>query len=340
MIKGLESEENNTESIESDAIQIPSVFVETIEGDQPDLELEALRTSPYTANTSDAGMFDFVGVFTESSAPNFSSLPRRTRQRPYLVWSHRFFCPASSPCPMAEKVIKDRDDFVFVNYDLRDPWLADDSHTELPGVTMAPPGYFEGSTPSAAKLKSWTYFLTFKGKMHPGWYDSATVRPDLQEMWSNNDMEDVVVEIVPHEYKYTEFDNNRYNELMDTAYAIVPHGEGRWNYRFSEVMGAYAIPVVIADGISLPSSELIEWKDISIQIPERVVKTPGAGLLQMERASIMANPKELLDRLPRDPEFILKTRQRVCEINEKYFKTAEKRWAALLQSAAIYVQSH
>jgi hypothetical protein len=46
----------------------------------------------------------------------------------------------------------------------------------------------------------------------------------------------------------------------------VPHGHGRWNHRFSEVIAAGAIPVVIADGLILPFSQLIDWRHAAVRV--------------------------------------------------------------------------
>merc|ERR1719478_218292 len=115
-------------------------------------------------------------------------------------------------------------------------------------------------------------------------------------------------------------------ELMDTAYVLVPHGDHRWNYRFTETVNACAIPVVIADGISLPFEQLIDWHDASVQLKEEVVK----------QSADLAQPSLILDQLPSDPATIREMRRKVCNISKKYFRTNEKSWKALLQSAVLY----
>jgi len=123
--------------------------------------------------------------------------------------------------------------------------------------------------------------------------------------------------------QYGKQDHDSYNDLMNVSYGLVPHGDGRWNYRFSELVGACAIPVVLADGLTLPFEELIDWKDAAV-------------LLQEDTLSL--DPSSLLKQLPRDPAQIQKKRQKICEINDKFFATEEKRVTALLQSAAIRAQ--
>ena len=100
-----------------------------------------------------------------------------------------------------------------------------------------------------------------------------------------------------------------YNSLMDSVFVLVPRGDRRWSYRFSEVIGACAIPVVISDGLALPFDDLIDWTTAAVVVPEEQVH-------------------RLLDYLPsaaRQKEMLAA----VCEINDKYFATAEKRVRAL-----------
>lgn len=81
------------------------------------------------------------------------------------------------------------------------------------------------------------------------------------------------------------FDKSLYEQSLDTDFALVLHEDGRWNFRFSEVIAAGAIPVVIADGPTLPFEQLIDWT---------------AALVRIEEATIarMQTPDELLALLP------------------------------------------
>eukprot|EP00928_Gymnodinium_smaydae_P058333 TRINITY_DN4153_c0_g1_i2.p1 TRINITY_DN4153_c0_g1~~TRINITY_DN4153_c0_g1_i2.p1 ORF type:complete len:339 (+),score=51.77 TRINITY_DN4153_c0_g1_i2:61-1077(+) len=265
--------------------------------------------------------FSFVSTFKEKHASLFRDLPSRLPSKPYLVWSHFLFCPGSNSCPETEKLVKSRNDFLFVNFDLRDPWLADDSHNPLPGVTMAPPPHTGDIVPRHPS-ETPKYVLTFRGGMHPGWYHTASVRPDLERLWSHSRPKDTVVEFVQHGYKAE--DKAIYKDLLNTVFAIVPHGDGRWNYRFSEVVNACAIPVVIADGVTLPYAQLIDWSSAAVILPESSIKN-------------LTDPQDFMALLPKDAETIRAMRQEVFDINQKYFETPSKRWQAMLKSAQVYV---
>merc|ERR1740138_1668034 len=97
---------------------------------------------------------------------------------------------------------------------------------------------------------------------------SQHVRAQLHQAFADFKSDDVVVEFFPRKHKYSSADRAAYNDLLNTSYALVPHGDGRWNFRFSEVVGACAIPVVIADGITWPFNELINWTEASVWVSE------------------------------------------------------------------------
>lgn len=110
-----------------------------------------------------------------------------------------------------------------------------------------------------------------------------------------------------------------YDDLFNSSFVLVPRGHGRWSYRLSEAIGACAVPVVIADGLTLPYEQLIDWQYASVRIPEAYA----------ESASM------LVDALPKDAVKIRRMRQEVCVLNRRYFDTMEKRGHALLESAAV-----
>lgn len=270
-----------------------------------------------------SAMFSFVHQFTEDNASLFEELPKRPASKPYLVWSHRLVCDPDDSCVKASTLARNREDFVFASFDLRDPWLTDNFHKPLPGVTMAPPSHFN-SILRMDPEKTPKYFLTFRGKINAGWFGSSEVRPTLKQLWSQKQVKGTVVEFVDMDHTYNDEDKERYGDLLNTSYALVPHGDGRWNYRFTEVVNAYAIPVVIADGLTLPYTQLIDWSKAAIIVPESSLQ-------------YLSNPEGLIQLLPKDAKTIQAMRQEVRSISQKYFETPSKRWEAMLKSAAAYV---
>lgn len=325
---------------------------------------EVLKGLPHFAvPVRDAAQFEFTCCLNTRTVSQFLQLPPRPPTRPYLIWSRGFFetphwSREFTNRGLPERLLMERLDFVFVNFDLREAWLLDNSrppnernrHTPMRGVTMAPPRYYTGRVLDPQQPPR--HFLTFRGRVNDGFGGSAHVRSDIKAAFANLGRADIVVEFVGHQGNgNTIEDKNRYNDLLDTAYALVPHGDLRWNFRFSEVVGACAIPVVIADGITWPFAQLINWTGASVWPSESWEVTFNYASLDESRMptrrmrsdsnlfeSVLLNPQILLRHLPTQPEIIKEMRRRVCEINDAYFKTDEKRVAALLRSAAVSLQ--
>ena len=65
------------------------------------------------------------------------------------------------------------------------------------------------------------------------------------------------------QYSYEEF-------LADTVFALAPRGDNKFSYRFTEVLSAGAIPVVLADDWVWPfRPELVDWKQCAVILPEK-----------------------------------------------------------------------
>lgn len=58
-----------------------------------------------------------------------------------------------------------------------------------------------------------------------------------------------------------------YSELFhQSQFAFCPHGDGRWSYRIMETLQHGAIPIMVAEGLSLPFEQVIDWGKISITV--------------------------------------------------------------------------
>jgi len=327
-------------------VSTPSFFM--MDNDLGELYTSGFEHHPARVDTLEEADFVVTCCFRLGSLDKFNDLPRRSKAKPYLVMAHGLDMDQCIDelvdCTVVNKLIASREDFMFVNFDLRDHMLTDNRAPLLPGVTMAPPKYYSG--PPLSPLQNPKYFFTFRGKANDGYYGSAHVRSQIQEAFQNVQSNDTVVEFLPERYNYTAKDTDRYNDLLNTSYGLVPHGDGRWNYRFSEVIGACAIPVIIADGLTLPFQELIDWKTAAVVLEEETYvpkskenswsKHDGTkAYLQM-----LLHPELLLKQLPTNPDQIQEMRRRVCEINDLYFSSEEKRVTALLKSAAMRADHH
>jgi hypothetical protein len=305
------------------------------------------QSHPARVNTLEEADFVVTCCFRLGSLHKFVDLPRRSKTKPYLVMAHGLVMDGcsnrpdqSGDCGLAKKLMEQREDFTFVSFDLRDHLLTDNNAKSLPGVTLPPPKFYSG--PPLSPSQHPAYFLTFRGKVNNGFFGSSHVRSQIQEAFKRFESNGTVVEFLPHNHTYSPTDVDTYNALLNTSYALVPHGDGRWNYRFSEVVGACAIPVVIADGLTLPFEELIDWTTAAVILREetympKLVRLMGEAKVAGTASHLrfLLDPKFLLEQLPTDPDEIREKRRRVCELNDKYFSSAEKRVTALLKAAAI-----
>ena len=93
-------------------------------------------------------------------------------------------------------------------------------------------------------------------------------------------------------------------------------GDQRWSHRFTEVLKAGAIPVVLSDGLQLPLEPLVDWARAAIVLPEEDAKdfkrlmrrlceldAPATAALQRAGRTVyelcMATPRAQADSLLR-----------------------------------------
>ena len=81
-----------------------------------------------------------------------------------------------------------------------------------------------------------------------------------------------------------------YRSLMNTTFGLVPAGRSPATYRLAEVMGAGAIPVVVARDVVLPFREQFDWPSFSLSFaPDQV----GSELIRTLRAISPTQLKEM-----------------------------------------------
>ncbi|KAJ8599732.1 hypothetical protein CTAYLR_003401 [Chrysophaeum taylorii] len=223
----------------------------------------------------------------------FATLPARSPLSPYLLFFKPTFCGWERLCPpLVEHLIQNRTDIVWIGHDLGGMKLHHPGYT-LPGITI--PGEL-GST----VYHAWRYegtpryphkhYLTFQGKCSSKhhavqWYMNYSVRGQLNRLFNKVNKQNFGFE--PRDglppsvtYACTRRQKGRfsakeiqrkYDDILDTDYALVPRGDERWSFRFLQAVGAGAVPVVVADGLTLPLEHLIDWENIVVRIPEKKV---------------------------------------------------------------------
>eukprot|EP00298_Acanthocystis_sp_HF-20_P006087 c16043_g1_i1.p1 GENE.c16043_g1_i1~~c16043_g1_i1.p1 ORF type:complete len:400 (+),score=96.29 c16043_g1_i1:231-1430(+) len=92
--------------------------------------------------------------------------------------------------------------------------------------------------------------------------------------------------------RYNDYD---YGELLENAkFGLVLPGVGEHSYRLLEVMQAGGIPVIMNDDGVLPLEGLINWRTISIQIPESQLSKVGPYLRSLNPNTIAAMQSNVL----------------------------------------------
>lgn len=253
------------------------------------------------------------GLESGHIATSFSTTKEQTRaDASDQSSSNRPFDPAQ--CELLAYAHEGADVF-FINYDMSEHMLSR-ANMAFQGVTVPPPGFSKAQTPES--VRNARFFLAFRGTSRNGYFDSSTVRPHLLAAFMNNTRDDVAVEFLGIPKWHVPDDKARFLELLNSSYSLVPHGDGRWNYRFNDVIAACSIPVIMSDNLTLPYDQLIDWGQAAIRIDEAYGRSE----------------QEVLDRLPTDAATIQRMRERVCEIHRRYFATQALRLDALLEAAA------
>ena len=144
------------------------------------------------------------------------------------------------------------------------------------------------------------YLLTFAGNFR------ADIRKQLKELHNGKDvLIGTAQEIQQYMGSSNEKDGFR-KMALQSQFAAVPRGDNLFSYRFAEVTGCGAIPVVYADDWVFPFR------------PELVNPTDYAVII---READVAKSMDILSAIP--PEQRCRMRQKALTMYELYFKTGE-----------------
>ncbi|XP_042512868.1 probable beta-1,4-xylosyltransferase IRX10L [Macadamia integrifolia] len=135
-------------------------------------------------------------------------------------------------------------------------------------------------------------FIYFRGLFYDNGKDPETVhyargaRASLWENFKNNHLFDISFE---HTRTY-------YEDLQRSVFCLCPLGWAPWSPRLVEASIFGCIPVIIADGIVLPFSDTIPWKEIGVFVAEEDVykldtiltSIPEEVIVRKQR--LLANP--------------------------------------------------
>ena len=130
-------------------------------------------------------------------------------------------------------VFSTRSDFLYASLDLGDHRLCDDAHGALPGSVMIE----RTLGPAIVSVVSTTRptLFSFAGQKHQGWYGSSRARPDLFEAydaWRAAGGDGRRVTITERRLSM----RNYTALLRDSRFGLAPRGDGRWTWRFVELL--------------------------------------------------------------------------------------------------------
>lgn len=307
-----------------------------------DAHLAHHPTRVHLENTTNAE-FEIVCCLNKLNMRRTSKLNSRPIHRPYVVYTEgifldgcrhpefymRHFTPTRAQCHDFRALVAARQDFLYLMYDLLDTTQrVNDVRFSLPGVIWPPPGFWTG--PAFPPTRQ--YKLTFRGTFKYGFFNSSTTRVDLLKnfaldaaMRTRWAAQGVVVDIEDRYIRMSHVatsDQQRFIDLMNSTFAIIPRGHTRWTARIVEALGAGSVLVVLSDGWRLPFDQLINWGKIAICLPEAIAQTPQL----------------LIASLPTDLRVISEMREASLQVYGQYFSTFGRRWDAMLLAARAEVQ--
>lgn len=77
-----------------------------------------------------------------------------------------------------------------------------------------------------------------------------------------------------------QFEQYTYSEVsLGSKFALIVEGFGYHSFRLTEMMAAGSIPVILVDHYVLPYSDLLDWENFSVRIPEHKLDQVNYGVL-------------------------------------------------------------
>ncbi len=251
---------------------------------------------------SSGGTVDFAKHANVESSMKLLNLPKRSKLCPYVA-KLDFACPQTSlKCGHYDDIL-DREDILWVREDLGDHMLCRDGEV-VRGVTVPPIARVIPDPLLSEQANARRYQLSFQGQCQGGWHTCSNVRPMLKKLFDGFHSDAVHFRCTERN-TFSDEMQRQYSESMNATFILSPHGDGRWNYRFSETILAGAIPVVIADGLTLPFDGVIDWINAIVRISEKELKN-------------FRTPQDLLEMLP-SGERLESMLQNVKQIRKNYF---------------------
>lgn len=275
------------------------------------LDNPGLKNHPAKTTNINQAKFVITCCLDKDTKRDFAALPKRSPQNPYLI-------KVLSGPKEVQSLFEKRDDFIAINYDLRDSMRNDAA--PLRGITIAPHNYFNGKKQNMTANRN--FFVTFQGRKTSKLRHQLHDAFNLNARYSRN--KNISVETIMDRMWNVnqQTGDKKFNMKMNSTYVLLPKGDDRWSLRFSETLGAGAIPVILADGLTMPYEDIIDWSKAAIRLPNNFAN----------------NADDIMKKLPTDEKTIMKMREAVYDIQKTYFASPETRADAMLMEAEAFIQ--
>lgn len=285
-----------------------------------------------------------------SGVADLAALPPRARSRPHVVFLNGLLRCGAGPfggepapaCPAPWPAILARPDVMWFNNDLRDHTLFDDHGAWAAvaagagGTQFSPKflderwGAWDGGAPArwAVSFAGTCDRVRFRGWRKPRqilrrlFQRTAAAATRSVAFRCNGKDEGFAVGLPangPAPRPGARAADRQFAELLrDSNFSLVVEGHQRFSHRFVEAVGACSVPVVVADGVTLPCEDVVDLEDLVVRVPLSALET-------------MESVDDLLDALPwRD---VFERRHRLCAINDLYFRGRAHRYSCLALAA-------
>jgi hypothetical protein len=128
------------------------------------------------------------------------------------------------------------------------------------------------------------YLVSFRGKCH------HKERIALSFTFANYTGDDVMIQWKPKmpedddvgdcfHYPHITEEPEYWEMMQQSKFCFLPGGDVHFTMRQMDVLSCGCIPIYIADGLTLPFSDIIPWRSISLFLPESIIEKRNLSLI-------------------------------------------------------------